>query len=138
MPYIVYSQEDGKIGVVTPLEEANIKILVERCVPSGRPYFITDSLDLDNDYFDAYIYQDDKAVFDIERAKNILRESFREARIPLFEKLDLEYMRAHESGNETLIAEVVAKKQALRDITNLDLPDTLEGLKKFWPEILTS
>jgi hypothetical protein len=45
-------------------------------------------------------------------------------------------MRAVESGNTELQQEIAAKKQALRDVTKTELPDTLEGIKNTWPEIL--
>lgn len=71
-----------------------------------------------------------------DKAKEIWLEHYRRARTPLLEKLDLEYMRADEAGNLDLKKEIAAKKQALRDVTKTELPDTLEGIKATWPEIL--
>jgi len=45
-------------------------------------------------------------------------------------------MRAVESGNTALQKEIAAKKQALRDVTKTELPNTLEEIKATWPEIL--
>lgn len=72
----------------------------------------------------------------LDKAKDIWLEHYRRARTPLLEKLDMEYMRADESGNLNLKKAIAAKKQALRDVTKTELPDTLEGIKKTWPEIL--
>jgi phage shock protein A len=48
-------------------------------------------------------------------------------------------MRALETGNQTLIQEIVTKKQQLRDLTNIDFSDVTNSaqLKEKWPtEIL--
>jgi len=47
-------------------------------------------------------------------------------------------MRALEAGNTTLSAEIGAKKQALRDITDIDISNvtTLDELKALWNEEL--
>lgn len=72
----------------------------------------------------------------LDKAKEIWLDHYRKARTPLLEKLDLEYMRADEAGNIELKKEIASKKQALRDVTKTELPDTLEGIKNTWPEIL--
>jgi hypothetical protein len=45
-------------------------------------------------------------------------------------------MRAVEAGDIDLQKEIASKKQALRDVTKTELPNTLEGIKNTWPEIL--
>ena len=81
---------------------------------------------------------DDKINFkyDIQKAKEIWLNQYRRVRTPLIEKLDLEYMRADEQGNLELKKEIASKKQALRDVTKTELPNTLEEIKATWPEIL--
>jgi hypothetical protein len=56
-------------------------------------------------------------------------------RSELFPDLDLQYMRALETGNQTLIQEIVTKKQQLRDLPNMDFSDvtTAIQLKQTWP-----
>ena len=51
------------------------------------------------------------------KAKEIKKDMVRAERKPLFEKLDVAYMRAQEAGDTTRMQEVAAKKQALRDAT---------------------
>lgn len=64
----------------------------------------------------------------LERAKQITKDRLRKERSPLLQKLDVEFQRALESGADTTA--IVAKKQALRDITNLaDQAQTLDELK---------
>lgn len=74
----------------------------------------------------------------LDKAKEIWLDHYRRARTPLLEKLDVEYIRAIETGETNKIAQIVAKKQELRDVTNTPLPDDLEGIKNTWPSILNS
>lgn len=71
------------------------------------------------------------------KARDIHRQKMRDAREPLFSALDVAYQRALESSAST--AEIVAKKQALRDVTSdpaIDAAQTTEQLKAVWPSIL--
>ncbi len=77
-------------------------------------------------------------TIDINAAKEIWKDKFRAARKPILEKLDVEYMRALESGDLLKQQEIAAKKQELRDITNIPLPDSLEGIKNTWPNVLNT
>lgn len=72
----------------------------------------------------------------IDKAKEIWLDRYRTTRTPLLAALDVDFMRAVESGNATLQKEIAAKKQALRDVTKIELPNTLEEIKATWPEIL--
>ena len=56
----------------------------------------------------------------------------------LLEKLDVDFMKALEIADSTAISEIVAKKQALRDITNIDMSeyDTPQKLYEFVPDLL--
>lgn len=52
----------------------------------------------------------------LDKAKNITKESIRRKRKPLLEAQDIAFQRALESGEDT--APIVAEKQRLRDLTN--------------------
>ena len=76
-------------------------------------------------------------VIDYTKAKQMWVEFYREARIPLLQSLDVEYMKALEAGDAAKQAEIVAKKQELRDITDInELPDDLDAIKNTWPAAL--
>lgn len=64
---------------------------------------------------DAWEADENAAVIDVnlEKAKDIWRDKIREARKPMLEQLDTDYMRALETGADT--TEIVANKQILRD-----------------------
>jgi hypothetical protein len=64
----------------------------------------------------------------LDKAKNLKKESLRSERKPLLEAQDVLYMRAQEAGENT--TSIVAEKQRLRDITNLvDSASSVEELK---------
>jgi hypothetical protein len=132
--FITYPQPNGQVAVVIPTGDVNDAI---KDVPEGVEYKIVDSVDIDNDFFNAYEFDAETgAKINIVKAKDIQLNKFRNARTPLLAKLDLDYMRADEQGNLELKKEIASKKQVLRDITKTELPDTLEGIKNTWPEIL--
>lgn len=64
----------------------------------------------------------------IEKAKEIVKDRLREERKPLLEKLDIEFIKAQESGADT--SSIVANKQLLRDApAQVDSMTTVEELK---------
>jgi hypothetical protein len=72
----------------------------------------------------------------MNKARDIHRARLREARAPLFAALDVAFQRAMESGADT--AEIVAKKQALRDVTKdpaIDAAQTTDELKAVRPAV---
>ena len=77
-------------------------------------------------------------TINLDKAKNIQKNRWREARKPLLTQLDAEFMRAVESGDIVKQQQIAAKKQALRDVTVTDLSTitTPEELKNVWPDIL--
>ena len=132
--FITYPQPNGQVAVVIPTGDVNDAI---KDVPEGTEYKIVQSVDIDNDYFNAYEFDKEVgAKVNIEKTKAIHLDKFRSTRTPLIEKLDVDFMRAVETGNVTLQQEIAAKKQALRDVTKTELPNDLEEIKATWPEIL--
>jgi hypothetical protein len=74
-------------------------------------------------------------IENVECAKQTFLTNMREVRDGMFPSLDIEYMRALESGNQTKISEIVTKKQNLRDVTNIDLSNVsnFQELRLKWP-----
>jgi len=69
---------------------------------------------------------------DLTKAKEIFADKVREARSPLLEALDTDYMKALETSADT--TQIVADKQALRDApTAGDSASTIAELKAAWP-----
>ena len=73
------------------------------------------------------------------KAREIKKEQLRQERKPLLEKLDVQYMRAIESGDTDEQASIATKKQQLRDITadaGITNATTADQLKAVRPNIL--
>ena len=60
---------------------------------------------------DSYRLKDGRFSISYETAKENLIERFREARKPLLLLLDIEYLKADETGNSQLKQEIATKKQ---------------------------
>jgi hypothetical protein len=134
MPFIIYPQDGNKLAVIIPCGDVNDAI---KDVPAETPYAIVDSLEgIDNDYFDAFVYADGKAVADIAACKSIHLDKFRSARTPLLAKLDVDYMKAIEVEDSVAASAIAVAKQELRDVTKIPLPNTLLEIKATWPDIL--
>ena len=130
----------GLVGI-SPEYYQNIQEAIKISVPEGCVFnLIEGDPTIDLNFVGALkgFLSDDRINFkyDIPKAKEIWLERYRRARTPLLASLDLEYMRADEAGNLELKKEIASKKQALRDVTKTDLPNTLEEIKATWPEIL--
>jgi hypothetical protein len=134
MPFITYPQFNKRVAVIIPTGA------IEDCikdVPEGVPYKIVDSLEVDNDYFNAYAFSEETGVeVNIDKAKQIHLDKFREARKPILSKLDVDYMKAIEVEDSVAASAIAVQKQELRDVTKLPLPDTLPEIKATWPDIL--
>jgi hypothetical protein len=132
--FITYPQPNGQVAVVIPCGDVNDAI---KDVPEGVEYKIVDSVEIDNDYFNAYEFDAELgAKVNIDKAKAIHLDKFRAARSPKLQKLDIDFMKAVEANDEEKKAEIIAAKQALRDVTLTQLPDDLAGIKATWPDIL--
>jgi hypothetical protein len=132
--FITYPQPNGQVAVVIPAGDVNDAI---KDVPEGVEYKIVESVEIDNDYFNAYEFDAELgSKVNIEKAKAIHLDKFRAVRKPKLDKLDIEFMKAVESNDEAKKSAIIADKIALRDVTLTELPDDLAGIKATWPEIL--
>lgn len=94
--------------------------------------------DIPNDRTFRNAWRTDLTV-DMEKARDIWRDRIRAARAPLLAALDVEYQRADEAGDAAAKADVVARKQALRDATAdpaIEVATTPDHLKAVWPAAL--
>lgn len=136
MSFVIYSQTNGHLGTLVSTGEISLEEVIKNAIPNTQ-YKIVESVNIDNDFFNAYDYDEQVgAKLNIDRAKEIQKNKWRNARISILEQLDVDYIRADEAENIVLKQEIASKKQQLRDITDTLLPDDLEGIKNTWPEIL--
>jgi hypothetical protein len=78
-------------------------------------------------------------TINLDKAKEIQKNRWRTARIPILEKLDTQFMRAVETGDTAKQQQIATQKQSLRDVTTTDLSSVTntEELKNVWPDILS-
>ena len=76
-------------------------------------------------------------IVNSDKAKAIWKDKWREARKPLLDSLDIEFMKAVETSDTEKQAEIASKKQALRDVTQTEIVgNTPEEIKAVWPSVL--
>ena len=141
MKRIIYGNPDGSMAIVIPSPEyaGTMAELAATVVPNGIAHAVIehDDIPADRTFRDAWRFGKNGIDLDIEAAKEIWRNKWRLARAKLLEKLDIDMLRAIGSNDGAKIAEIEAKKQALRDVTQTALPDDIDEIKTVWPEILT-
>lgn len=80
-----------------------------------------------------------KVEHDMAKCREIQKARLRVLRAPKLAALDVEFMRALETGDTAKAAEIAAKKQALRDVTkdpSITAAKTVEELKSAIPAAL--
>lgn len=100
-------------------------------------YKIYKAQDCINNYYSSCLewnFENKDIKINIEKLKEIKRSQYRELRIELFDKLDVKYIRAIEENNQTKIQKIVELKNLLRDVTEIDLPNTSVELFNYIPE----
>lgn len=140
MPFITYPQTNGQVAVIFPADPSfTIEEIAAKDVPEGLPHKIVDTLDIDEQFFNAYDFDPDNgAAENIARAQDIQKNNWRGLRAPILSKLDIFFSMALEHGDTAGQATIAGQKQALRDVTDTPLPfDSIASIKAVVPEILT-
>ena len=74
-------------------------------------------------------------TIDITKAKEVWKNKIRQARKSALEKLDIDFIKAQEQGNDT--TSIVADKQTLRDLpSQVDTANSIEEIKAVWNNLL--
>jgi hypothetical protein len=137
MKTVIYPEENNKLSIMAILDEKTpIEETVRKSVPENVPYTVVENLQLDPEFLDCYEYRDGQAVINYEWAKEIQKNKWRQLRKPILEKLDVEFMKALETGNNNKVQEIGSQKQELRDVTKTLLIDNLDDIKNAMPNIL--
>jgi hypothetical protein len=88
----------------------------------------------DRTFRGAWQFDGNAVEIDMDKARDIHRDHLRAERAPRLAALDTEWFRAAETGDAALQAEVAARKQALRNVTEdtrikaAATPDKLKAL----------
>jgi hypothetical protein len=138
MKSIYYRQENGSLGITSFLSEEAAKETIQLFEKNNTPFKeITELTKIDDFFFDAYAVSSDAELeVNFTKAKEIQKNKWRYLRNEIFSKLDIEFMRAIESGDASKQDLIKSQKQALRNVTSIDLPDSLEEIKNTIPDIL--
>ncbi len=91
------------------------------------------------DFFKCYVYTDIGVVLDMAKAREEWRNQLRQRRIPVLDKLDIEFQRALEVNDTKKQAEIVANKNILRDCTAnpaIETATNIFELKQTLPNLL--
>lgn len=115
--------------------------VVAGAVPAGAPHALINRADLphaDLNFQIAWVWSAGAPVMDMTKARAHWVELWRLVRKPLLEALDVDYQRATEENDTARLAEIVAAKNTLRDVTDTDLSTiaTVDALKAVWPACL--
>ena len=138
---IVVSFEDGSVRVGYAVE-----CTVETCAIYAQqaPGYVAHKI-MDTSLLPMRVYREAWTLVgglflevDMEKAKEIQRDLWRVARVPLLEALDVEWMYSQEINDTQTMTEIHSAKSALRDVTLTDLSQvtTPEELYAVWPAIL--
>ncbi len=68
--------------------------------------------------------------------KEIQKNRWRGKRKHILNNLDVEFLRAIEENDDVKKQEVIAQKNILRNITETEMPPTIDEILNFWPDIL--
>lgn len=76
-------------------------------------------------------------TIDINKAKEVWKNKIRSARTSALAKLDIDFIKAQEQGNDT--TSIVATKQLLRDLpSQVDTANSINEIKAVWNDLLES
>jgi len=138
--------KDGHVGIMNTVEDdinPSDEILKwhenDRGTVDSHCPLSEDDIPKDWYFRDAWFHNGNQINIDVEKCKDIHRNKLRELRKPKLESLDIEFMKASETGDDERKKEVVALKQFLRDVTqhpDLVNAKTPEEIKSFMPDIL--
>lgn len=139
--------EDGSLSITKILDNSvNVEKHVRDLI-KAHPELVyrfttnTDEFLIPYDYFFPALTVDEnnQVAYDMVKLRARWREGLRLRREPLLKQLDIDYQKADEMGDTALKAEIVAKKNILRDCTDdpaIDAAQDLNDLRRSIPELL--
>jgi hypothetical protein len=133
---------DGAVAEWAETELQWISRAAARSIPAGIPFEIVpdSSIPTDRTFRDAWRLDGVNGVqVDMPAAREIYRTRLREIRAPLLAALDIAFMRTLETGDTAERLSIIAKKEALRAVTEdpaIDAAETPEQLKAVIPAAL--
>lgn len=142
MQKIIYQQENGTVALVVPTNQFTLEQVIESAVPVGAPYLVIDNEHIPDGFMDFHSavnanFDDPINItikVDIDKAKELAKETIRALRKPLFEENDIALRDAMLSGNKIALKAATDKRDRLRNATKkVEQLNTLDELRKVKP-----
>lgn len=142
MSQIIYQNpETNHIAIVMPCID-DLNHIIETVLPKDSqqkplPYLIVSSDAVPKRYMSSWELVDGKLIQSRDKLWEIKKNEWRQKREVFFKTLDVDYMKALETGDTEQLKNITAQKQALRDVTLTDVSLlSLEQLEVFVPDVL--
>lgn len=138
---IACKRDDGGVTLIYPnyaarptnmtlaeFEDLIIQHRLPKDVIEAKKIDVSD-IPTDTTYRDAWTLDDSKIAVDLNKAKEIRKSRVRNERQPVFEELDVMFMKALEGNDVAKAAEISKIKQELRDTTKkIDAAKSVDDL----------
>lgn len=132
---ILYSQENGNLGVCIPTGELSVEQTRDKDCPNGIIVDASVFNTIDNEFYSAYELINNEPVINIQKAKELWKNKIRLSRVSALQKLDLEFILALEKNTDT--STIINNKQTLRDLpTQVDTANSINEIKSVWNNLL--
>lgn len=130
---IIFTNEQGGVSVCIPTGELPIEQVLTKDCPTGAIIVDNNTLPNEhNEFFNAWELNGSTVTVNLTKAKDIAKNNLRTERAPVLAALDIQFMRAVESGNTSQQAAIAEQKDELRNITahsSITGATTVDGLK---------
>lgn len=129
------NRKGTKEEIEEEIQRASVAYPIERLPIKSWEEIEDESILEDRTFRDAWTHKGTKGKFEVDmpKARELHREHLRRKRLPIFCKLDTEYMIAEELGDIVKKKEVIDKKNIVRNITkhpDIENAKTPEELKE--------
>ena len=136
--YVVYQNpNNNNMEILIPC--VNDMNLVLKDIPKNQDGNTVEYKFIDNvpKYTETFDFINNNVTRNRTKLQELKKSEWRRLRKDKLEKLDIEFIKSIESGNNIKQDEIKLKKQALRDVTDIDVSNlTDDDLENFIPEIL--
>ena len=138
---IIFTNENGGVSVCYPTGELPIEQVLTKDCPVGAIIVDNDTLPNEhNEFFNAWELSDSTVTVNLTKAKEIAKNKLRIEREPVLSALDIQFMRAVESGNTEQQTAIAEQKNVLRNITahsSITGAEDIDSLKTAMNELIT-
>ena len=133
---IAWSQDTAPETVAAEIARASLSFDPEKVPVVGWRFVDLGDIPEDRTYRNAWRDRSGQIVHDMVHARVLHRDLLREWRAPRLAELDTAYLRADETNNEALKAQIAQEKRQLRDMPTdprIEAAQTIEELKALLP-----